>query len=91
MASPFAFAWMLLKDSARYRPEDRQAAAEERRFQLEQSEHPPMPRPEDEGPTMGEMADMDPEEAEFERELAARRMKPKPNDPAQTTLADFGG
>jgi len=83
MASPFAFAWMLLKDSARVTPPNPQEGGEFR-----QPQHPPMPLP-DEGPTLGEMADMDPEEAEFERALMARRQAPKSKDPAQTTLHDF--
>ena len=111
MASPFAFAWMLLKDSARYRPEEadeeiRQQQGMEEEFthgkdeseidralldrMLSQPQHPPMPLP-DEGPTLGEMADMSPEEKEFEMSMARRRNAPKPEDPAQTTLHDFGG
>ena len=48
-----------------------------------------MPRPEDEGPTLGEMADMSPEEKEFELNMARRRSATKPEDPAQTQLLDF--
>jgi hypothetical protein len=93
MASPFAFAWMLLKDSARVAPPNPQYPQEddgrdEPRRQFEQLQHPEMPLP-DEGPSLGEMADMSPEEAEFERALMARRNAPKPEDPAQTTLHDF--
>ena len=118
MASPFAFAWMLLKDSARVggpdgpRLSDEELAATGQgrirtREDVEpvpfddvnpmrgdyekwsQPQHPPMPRPEDEGPTMGEMADMSPEEKEFVMSMARRRNAPKPEDPAQTTLHDF--
>ena len=64
MASPFALAWMVLKDAT-------------------------------EGPTLGEMADMSPEERaaamEEEQRIARRRHAPKPEDSAQTTLHDFGG
>ena len=93
MASPFAFAWMLLKDSARVAPPNPQYPQEddgrdEPRRQFEQPQHPPMPH-HDEGPTLGEMANMDPEEAEFERALLARRKAPKPEDPAQTQLHQF--
>ena len=137
MASPFAFAWMLLKDSARVADDHfhdwsqpshkigsdikeaalrhnlsesetsslyRQHMKEHGMFPSQdappfgefvdsqmgqQSQHPPMPRPEDEGPTMGEMADMSPEEKEFEMSIARRRNAPKPEDPAQRTLHDF--
>ena len=62
MASPFALAWMLLKEVS-------------------------------EGPTMGEMANMSPEERaaamDEEMRFARRHHAPKPEDPAQTTLHDF--
>ena len=110
MASPFAFAWMLLKDSARVPkssmtqrddggPVSRplsggswETGTTQRDLggpqPIGNTQHPPMPRP-DEGPTMGEMADMSPEEKEFELNMAHRRSATKPEDPAQKTLLDF--
>ncbi len=60
MASPFAIAWMVLKDAT-------------------------------EGPTLGEMADMSPEQKEFEMEIARRRAGVKEAPKGQKTLHDFGG
>ncbi len=100
MASPFAFAWMVLKDSAIVAPPNPQYphpqypqeddGRDEPRRQFEQLQHPEMPRP-DEGPTLGEMADMSPEEKEFEMEIARRRAGVKEAPKGQKTLHDFGG
>jgi len=95
MASPFAFAWMLLKDSASTQYPNPQYPYDgrfepRRQFPDEQLQHPEMPRP-DEGPTLGEMADMSPEEKEFEMEIARRRAGVKEAPKGQKTLHDFGG
>ena len=44
-----------------------------------------------EGPTLGELADMSPEEKEFEMEMARRRAGVKEAPTGQKTLHDFGG
>ena len=46
------------------------------------------PRSDDEGPTLGELADMDPEEKEFYMREAGRRSA-APSDSPQRTLHDY--